>query len=308
MEDLLAKYFSGEATHDEISLVESWRSESKANAKLFFESKIIWSTASTSEQIYRPDILNSILNESTAEKKTIQHFLLNTAWTRYAAAAVLALALGLIFLLNNNVENDLTTEILTDGSEITLHGTSEIEVVQMNESIREVRLTGKAYFDIEKDKSRPFIIHTPNATIKVLGTSFVIDSDAGDTDVRVESGLVELSKEGGALSVNLKKGEMGFVSNSNKGIIKKENDDANYMAWKTKILTFDDSEIADVIEVLEDVYSLNVQLEDPSFSNCKLTAKINKKKAKDVIEIIARTFNIEYEIKRKTVFLKGKGC
>lgn len=307
MEDLLAKYFSGEATQDEISLVESWRSESKANAKLFFESKIIWSTASTSEQIYRPDILNSILNESTAENKSIQHFLLNTTWTKYAAAAVLAVAIGLLFILNNT-QNDFATEILADGSEITLHGASGIDIVQMNESMREVKLTGKAYFDIERDESRPFIIHTPNATIKVLGTSFVIDSDAADTDVRVESGLVELSKDGGALSVNLKKGEMGFVSNSNKGIIKKENDDANYMAWKTKILTFDDSQINDVIEVLEDVYGLKVQLEDPSFSNCKLTAKINKKKAKDAIEIIARTFNVEYEIKRKTVILKGKGC
>ena len=42
MEELLAKYFSGEISKDERSLVESWRSESEENAMSFFDAKSIW--------------------------------------------------------------------------------------------------------------------------------------------------------------------------------------------------------------------------------------------------------------------------
>lgn len=305
MEETLAKYFSGEASLDERSLVESWRSESEENAKVFFESKIVW-TESANQAVERPDILASILSEDS-EMRSIQRYLIGQSWVKYAAAAVLVFAIGLLFLLNQ-AENNFQVQSLADGSEISIHGNSKVEVISMTENMREVKLTGKAYFDIERDESRPFIIHTDNAVIKVLGTSFVIDSNDDDTEVSVESGLVELIKNDGKLSVKLEKGELGLVSASNKGIIKKSNDNPNYLAWKTKVLTFKNTEISEVKKVLEDVYGIDVKLDNSSFGNCKLTAKINKKKAKDAIEIIARTFNIEYDFKKNKVILKGKGC
>ncbi len=305
MEELLAKYFSGEATLSERSLVESWRSESKQNAKDFLEHKISWTSADVSSASYQ-GVLSSILDESPSEKESM-HLSFGSTWVKYAAAAVLVLALGLLFLLNKT-KTDLRVESLADGSEITIHGDSEVEVLTMDGQLREVRLTGKAYFDIERDEKRPFIIHTDNAVIEVLGTTFLIDSDDGDTEVCVETGLVGLTKTDGDLSVELEKGEMGLVSDVNKGIIKKINENPNYLAWKTKIITFKDAELSEVKRVLEDVYGITVVMDNPSLSNCKLTAKISKKKAKDAVEIIARTFNLEVEIEDKQVILSGKGC
>ena len=62
MEEVLAKYFSGEATKDEIALVESWRSESETNAEVFFEAKNVWITTQT--KIHpSADVLDQILHE-----------------------------------------------------------------------------------------------------------------------------------------------------------------------------------------------------------------------------------------------------
>jgi len=305
MEELLAKYFSGEVSADERSLVDSWRSESEENAKAFFESRIVWLETEKNDTNYQ-GILGSILSEDAEEEGPKVIFLANS-WIKYAAAAVLFIAIGLLFILNQN-ESGSSIESLADGSEITLHGESVIEVLSMNETIREVKLVGKAYFDIERDEDRPFLIHTENAIIEVLGTSFVIDSDKNDTEVAVESGLVGLKKLDSDLTVKLEKGEIGLVSNSNEGIIKKANENRNYLSWKTKILSFKDADLAEVKSVLEDVYGITVHFENNELKNCKLTAKINKKKAKDAIEIIARTFNLEYDMKDNVILLKGRGC
>lgn len=307
MEEVLAKYFIGEADKDEISLVESWRSESESNAKAFLEAKTVWLNSGV--EIQAPEgVLNEILKESSAKQVSF----IMRSWVKYASAAVLILAISLLFVLNQNASTDtFSSKKLNDGSEIALHGTSSLEVLTFNDHIREVKVSGKAYFDIERDESRPFIIHTENAKIEVLGTTFLIDTYGNKTEVCVESGLVELSKNingKSEVAVTLTSGEMGLVNNVNKGIIKKNNNNLNYLAWKTKIISFNESSMSEVKAVIEDVYGIEITFENPAFKACKLTAKLNKKKAKDAVEIIARTFGAEFEYTNGKAILKGKGC
>ena len=307
MEEVLAKYFSGEATKDEIELVESWRSESKTNANAFFEAKNVWVDAQQ-ETAAPKHVLDKILSEPQAKQIP---FILRS-WVKYASAAVLVVAISLLFVLNQNqTDSTYTNQELSDGSEIALHGSSVLEIIKIDENIREVRMSGKAYFDIQRDESRPFIIYTDNAKVEVLGTSFLVKSTNDLTEVCVESGLVEFTKSTSgkdAVSVKLSEGEMGLVSSNNKGIIKRNNNDLNYLSWKTKVITFEESTMSEVEQVLEDVYGIEIKFENPAFKNCKLTAKLNKKKAKDAIEIIARTFGVEYEYSKGKAILKGKGC
>lgn len=305
MEEVLAKYFSGEASKDEISLVEKWRSESKTNAESFFEAKSAW-VISQPETAPPAHVLDEILNEPQGKQVPF----IMQSWVKYASAAVLILAISLLFVLNQN-RGDSNITSLADGSQIALHNDSKLEIIAFDETKREVRVTGKAYFDVERDETRPFIIHTENAQVEVLGTSFVVDTYGSKTEVSVESGLVELIKHvsnSEDVSVKLTEGETGLVSNSNLGIIKKNTSNTNYLAWKTKIIVFDGTSMAEVEKVIEDVYGIDVTFENPAFKNCKLTAKFNKKKPKDAIEIIARTFGIKYEFSNNKAILKGKGC
>lgn len=307
MEEVLAKYFSGEASNDEISLVENWRSESKTNAESFFDAKSAW-LISQPETPPPSHVLTEILREPQGKQVPF----IMKSWVKYASAAVLVLAISLLFILNQNgTESNVVNKFLADGSKIVLHEESSLDVLSFDESIREVRVNGKAYFDIERDESRPFIIHTENAKVEVLGTSFVVDTYGSKTEVSVESGLVALSKNltgTEAILVKLEKGETGLVTNSNTGIIKKNNSNPNYLAWKTKVISFNESSMAEVKQVMEDVYGIDISFENPAFKECKLTAKFNKKKAKDAIEIIARTFGVDYEYSNGKAILKGKGC
>lgn len=308
MEEILAKYFSEEANDSERSLVESWRAESETNAKAFIEAKSIW-LASRPMNAAPAHVLEKILNEGDIKKGRVVS-IFSTGWRRYAVAASVVLAVALAFLFVSNNDSYQATQLLTDGSTIILHESSAVEVLKMDEHVREVSISGKAYFDIARDESRPFIIHTNNAVVKVLGTSFVVDTYGNKTEVSVESGLVELTKGDSDVSVLLEKGELGLVAMSNEGIIKKSIENENYLSWKTRVLTFKDAEMAEVSRVIEDVYGVKVVFDNPSFSDCKLTARINRKNIKDAMEVISRTFNVSYDYSKneKKIVLKGKGC
>lgn len=305
MEELLAKYFSGESTQDEINKVNSWRNESDEHAKVFVEAKNIWISTQPKPEANK-QLLDQILGEPQGKQVQVSF-----GWIKYAAAAVVVIGLVFVFkLMPGERESNMT---LADGSEIVLHGESMIESVSMTDEVREVRLSGKGYFDIKRDESRPFIIITENARIEVLGTSFQIDSYNGKTEVSVESGSVALIKPAGqgntALTVTLAEGEVGMINSSNKGIIKKNNNNANYLAWKTKTLVFNRSKLSYVESTLEDVYGIDIVLENPNLKNCNLTAKFKGRKPKDAMEILARTFNLTYEFEgNDKVILRGKGC
>ncbi|MEM6644380.1 MAG: hypothetical protein AAF616_15480, partial [Bacteroidota bacterium] len=145
MEELLAKYFSGEADEKERTEVESWRKASKEQAEFFFEAKKIWIETSDDGQD-RQDILASILYNDTTHQKSLQQYLVQNHWIKYAAAVLLLMTFGLLFLLNNS-EDQVRMVRLADASEVFLHQDTEIEVLSLNEELREVALkSGKAYF------------------------------------------------------------------------------------------------------------------------------------------------------------------
>ncbi len=313
MEELLAKYFSGEVTGEEASDVERWKSESIENSQEFMEAKIIWLSA---QQIPTPPlakVLEGIIDRSGEYKNKIVK-MNRSGWLKYAVVAIVVAALGFIltFTLSKRSISEKSEQNLDDGSVIYLDDRAMITSVSITDEIREVKMSGRGHFNIARDESRPFVVITNDARIEVLGTSFLVDTRDNRTEVRVGSGLVTLVKPGEGnnqnLTVRLKEGEYGAVSKNKKGIIKRNNNDPNYLSWKTKIIEFDQSGMSEVKATLEDVYGINVVFTDPDLKNCRLTAKFNKKGVKDAIEIIARTFNLSFQFTNGTAVLTGKGC
>ena len=314
MEKLLAKYFSGEATGDEVVDIEKWRSESQENSRSFLEARIIWVSTQKTTSSPPPKQIPEGITGKPVDKEVPVVRVLKFDWLKYAVAAVVIFAAGFVLTIyfNGPAATAQQVHTLADGSVVSLDKGAILGKVNIDENIREVFISGRGFFDIQRDEARPFIVNTEDARIEVLGTSFLVDTRGERTEVRVESGLVALAKpsgnSSGDLVVKLKKGEYGTVSKKVKGIIKRANDNPNYLSWKTKVLVFDQSKLSEVKTSLEDVYSINIVLDNPSLHECQLTAKYNKKKAKDVIEIIARTFNLTYEFSGNTAILKGKGC
>ena len=91
-----------------------------------------------------------------------------------------------------------TRTLLPDGSTVWLNAGSKLHYVNNFEGkTREVRLEGEGYFDIVKNPAKPFIVHTSNINIRVLGTAFNVKSYPGDKTVETTlfRGIVEVSRQ-----------------------------------------------------------------------------------------------------------------
>src|SRR5437773_11061947 len=88
--------------------------------------------------------------------------------------------------------------LLPDGTKVWLNSDSKLEYKDnFNDSIREVTLSGEAYFDVVKDAAHPFIVHTSDIDIRVLGTAFNVKSYPKESSIETTliHGLIEVTNK-----------------------------------------------------------------------------------------------------------------
>ncbi len=200
-----------------------------------------------------------------------------------------------------------TEEILPDGTKVFLNANSKIEYPpKFAKDKREVKISGEVFFDVVKNIKQPFIIKSENAVIKVLGTSFNVNTNSSlnMTEVLVESGKVSLSALNSAKEIILTKGQSGIVQNED--VIKTTITDINYLSWKTQLLDFRDDSLEYVIEVLNKTYTNNIILDLKSPSDLKLYSKFDRVPLNTVVESICLTFGLKYEYIDNDVIISTK--
>ncbi|MEM8893309.1 MAG: FecR domain-containing protein [Bacteroidota bacterium] len=332
MNELLAKYFSGDASTDEKASIEEWRSLSDENASEFLEASETWFQRLKGQEFDTVSALAAVKAKINAtdednSTKVVAMDAVDTStssfqYFKYAAGIVLAVGIGLAYWLTNTAGvapektyatlDNQTLEIeLADGSVVTLNESSELTVTEgFNSTERGIVLEGTAFFDVARDEQRPFIISANDAEVKVLGTSFLVrtEDDMPVTEVIVKSGSVSLAGVSERSNgVVLKPGEIGVADSRKRGVVKRNNRDANYLAWQDKVITFDKTSLAEVANTLSDVYKVDVEF-DSNIKNCQITAQFQKQSLESVVEIISQTFGFDVKSKGDSFKFTGDGC
>ena len=113
---------------------------------------------------------------------------------------------------------------LPDGSKVWLNSGSSLKYdKQFGKELREVVLSGEAFFDVVRNAEKPFIIHTTNMDIKVLGTRFNVKSYANDK--QSEASLIH-----GSIEVFIKKeGLKKILSEPNHKIVVMNDQEIKYI-------------------------------------------------------------------------------
>ena len=329
---LIAAYFSGEASPEEVELLSVWLTADQANLKLFEEYRKTWLLAGKDALAGSIDIdaewqaLSTRMEPQKASAPTLQvisgkgrlqNFFLT--WKAAAALAVLLVAAAALWYMNAGPDMVVITAdagnselTLPDGSVITLYKGAVIEYAEgFSESTRNVTLEGEAYFEVKHDEKRPFVVSGRNARIEVLGTSFNVNTNAGNGRIGVvlTTGKVSLYFRGKkAEQVILNPGETAEISTSEKSIITIANPDPNYMAWKTKEISFENTSLRKVMETLGKVYGTEIRLASQALSDCSLTASFDKQPLTSVLNVISATLDLQISEKNGTWFVDGPGC
>ena len=231
---------------------------------------------------------------------------------KYAAgiAAVLLLAFAVFQLTSDKKEimksiasgSAISSPVaLSDGSHIVLNSGSEVKFPEkFGSDGREVYFWGEAFFEIASDPTRPFVIETGDARIKVLGTSFNVKAypGTGITEVVVNTGTVLFyhvdNNEKILGQVILHKGDKGVYNSNTCKLSKMLNDDPNYISWETGKLVFSETSLDKVMEVVGKKYGVNFQIDTAELSSLKLTATFDNESLDSVLEVLSLVHKLQF--------------
>lgn len=192
-----ARVQSGEATHDEIDACAAWRRADPLHDKAYRKIEHLWqATQQLPQQELRAMLAAS--RAATGGAPPPRRRALGWAAVACAMAAVAAVTVPLLsseapsYRASFDTQTGERREVtLPDGSVISLNVNTHLDVAFF-EGRRDIALTsGQAFFAVQHDAERKFVVHTPAVTVTVTGTRFDVRSD--DSRVAVEAGSVQVS-------------------------------------------------------------------------------------------------------------------
>jgi ferric-dicitrate binding protein FerR (iron transport regulator) len=316
----MGRYLSNEASGEEIREVEAWIRSSREAEEMWLMARKSWDESHYALQYNSIDsqlAWSKVKQQMEPEKTGI------FMWRRLATigvAASLLLVLGWFVVQKVTLPHQVIVErqlvvsdkameqlMLADGSSINLNGGSKLSYPEeFSAESRLVKLEGEAFFSVAPDKKRPFLVNAGDVEVKVLGTAFNVKAypNHPTIEVTVEHGTVKVSGNSG--EVILTAGFLAVFDKSSGTLRKLENSNLNYQAWKTKQLEFNQTNMSEVIRVLEEVYKVDVVVADPSILDLKISARFDQNTLDYVLQVISRTFKLDYSTQGDVVLLAHK--
>ena len=151
---------------------------------------------------------------------------------------------------------------LADGTKVWLNAMSELRYpVAFGEGVREVELKGEAYFEVEKNEGKPFIVKTDEFNVRVLGTSFNISAylDSPLAHTTLCSGHVRINdRTNPGKEVDILPGEQLLFHRDNREISVREVDTDVFVSWREGFFQFDNNTVEEVFTILQRWYNIQV--------------------------------------------------
>lgn len=195
-----------------------------------------------------------------------------------------------------------TKFILPDGTTGFLNSGSTLTYTLLFRDLREVRLTGEAFFHVTKQDNLPFVVHIKNLKLKVLGTTFNVISYPDETseEVILQTGKLEvLTKEGLSLCLLNPDEKIAIGPTQSRGT-KTQVVASQYTSWKEGKLTFRNEALDQVAKRLSRWYNAEIEIADPQLMNYTFYATFQDEQLDEVLKLLALTSPISYrEVKRE---------
>lgn len=320
--DLIANYLSGNASDAEMQALETWVLASTEHKEAFMAAKKAWMLSGMQKNTAAIDVgknWKAMSGQLFQEQKVIDlpSRAKQLRWLGIAAAVALVVSVGIWLLLDMRKEQVLEfaaaesvrTLDLPDGSAVTLNQASSLSYDGTDASGRRMlRLDGDAFFDVQRDEDRPFIINTRGLAIEVLGTSFYVDARQEEPEIQVivASGLVEVRSDSAQL--RLEANEKAIFEKATQDLAKDANTDANYLSIKTNALNFENTSLEEVVFALNRHFNVQINLAIEDLENCRVTATYENKSLAAILAIIESTLGIQSNQTGDVITLSGTSC
>jgi transmembrane sensor len=230
---------------------------------------------------------------------------------KIAASVIVIAGIGLIAWLVTNNSKPITilakqavlNDTLPDGSVVTINKGSSISYnSKLKGETRKLELKGEAFFNVTPNKEKPFVISVNDVQITVVGTSFNVKNINGNTEVVVETGIVQVTR--GGKTVELKANEKTEVHAQDSILNKEQVSDKLYNYYRTKQFVCDETPLWKLVEVVNEAYNSNIVIGNPAIRNLTITTIFDNESLDQVLNVIKETFSITILKEGDTITLK----
>jgi ferric-dicitrate binding protein FerR (iron transport regulator) len=322
---ILSRYFSGEATEEELRDLDVWLSESYENEKEFHRLTLLYQYAGQNDGFPAVDTQKALrkfktyinitrhtsvfpVNEGIAgqarnDVKTAKIFKINNFLKYAAAVALLAVASFTLFYFVNlpsktvqlaAVETQKNYKLF-DNADVTLFAGSEISY-NSKKTNDTIQLKGKATFNVRSKSSERLVVQAGETYIEDIGTIFTIDATTPDKSVTVE----------------VTEGEVWFYTKTNTGIYLKANESAMYnsqtkqftmvrmrqtsspQAVSPQELVFQNTPLQEAINAIKLHYGVDIVIASKELNDIQLNASFgNSESIEYVLDIISTSLSVQ---------------
>jgi ferric-dicitrate binding protein FerR (iron transport regulator) len=220
--------------------------------------------------------------------------------------------------------------ILPDGTHVWLNADSRLKYDEnFQGKLREVELSGEAFFDVTHDASRPFVIHTATIDVKVLGTAFNVRSyeQEKNTETSLIRGSIEVTllKSPDKKKIILEPHDKLIVANNietpgndltqkpnipvmtlGKVSFKPKDSLATEALWTKNQLVFDNEALEDIAGKIERWYDVNVNITDEKLKKESYTGRFDNIPLLDVMEALKHSGGFRYTINNKQLTISPR--
>lgn len=320
-DELIARYLAGEARPEEAIVLLDWIKQ--PDNRLHFQSlEAVWNASRGVKkvQFIKADAwgqLEDAMNRSIKMPRPV-----TTRWwtgrTMSIAAALLVLLVGFVYFFTGKDEavvyktlstaGETQTFFLPDSSKVTLFRNTTVNYpVQFSEGDRHVTIgSGQAFFEVTPDSQRPFLVHTAQATVTVLGTSFNVLLENGSLEVSVRDGKVLVYNS--TDSVYLVAGQRALLSPVSKSFESGAAVDVNKWGYATGKLVFKETPLSVVIDEIEKAYPCLIRVKKEDIKKCLVTATFEGDSVDKIVDLVSEGLNLTAKRDGKVFILDGEGC
>lgn len=317
-EQTIKSYLAGKLSEMERQQVEQFLNTGEGEAYLNQVMDQVWS---------EEDIVSDREVFERVEEKLQNHISISKQkaglkWARLrgtlaiAASIALLAIIGLQYFLGSDPQllqepepfiSKLTTKglkstvQLPDGSKVMMNSESKVSYPKyFSDSSRMIYLEGEAFFDVAKDKSRPFTVIANGISITALGTSFNINGRGDQCKVSLATGKVEVHQLERDENYFLKPGE-AVQFDVRTGLVRRtEYEDFEDYLWTKGIIAFKDDPFDRVIEKLSRWYNVEFNIENAGIVK-QYTGRYDNKSLEAILENMSFTLGFDYFIHERQV-------
>lgn len=325
----ILKYIRGHATPKEKEEFLNWIDESDDNRQYYKKIRKMWDmsliTANYAQNPYETDF--EIIREraigknkhTSFKRRTFQHTV--ETISKIAAIAIVTVLLSYFYFSTSGEKHRVSYNIieipignqakitLPDGSVAWLNsGTTLRYPEQFTGKNRTVQLNGEGWFDISKNKEKPFIVNTPLHSITVLGTTFNVYAyeESNHFETTLFEGSIILNNNTNEKDfLKMKPGQQAiYDKTTQKMTVYNNREIESASAWISGYNSFYKTPFSQMLERLGQYYNKEIIIKRSDIATYECTGKFKVSDALEhILDVVKATKPFKYEINEHQIII-----